>query len=63
MPKTKALIIAKLVEWEEGGILTVVDEVALVEEEAVAELVVAKGTAVAEQEEEDNKIICSDLDD
>ena len=63
MPKTKALIIAKLVEWEDGGILTVVDEVALAEEEVVAELVVAKGTAVAEQEEEDNKIICSDLDD
>ena len=65
----KALLIAKLVKWEERDMLTVKEEAALAEEEAVAESVattVAVAVAVAvveDDEEEDNKSTCSTLND
>ena len=60
--KTKALLIAKLVKWEERGMLTVREEVALVEELVVVGSAVVTSAAV-EEEEEDNENTCSNLDD
>ena len=52
MSKTKSLLLVNLIEWEARGILTVENDVLMVEEEVVVAIV---GGVIVASKEEDNK--------